>query len=531
MNPDSSPSSVHTPGESWSERRYTAVALVVILISGLFRAVFIRAYDVSTDEAWFWLWSTRLDWSYMDHPPLVAYVVWAIRQVFGEAAWAWRATAIILSCMAAWLLFCTSRLLFSARAGMWTAAAFACSPLYALLGLVLLPESLLVFWTAVAVYLAAKLLRTGELRLFYPLGLVFGLGMLSNLTALLIPTGVVLFGAASPRHRYWFKRGAPYAGTLLGLLTMAPMLYWNWQHDWAAGRYLFDRIELNELNAQPGLPLVWQTLAVQALCHSPLLWLCLCAGVLAGIRRVWRERDERIGLLLCLIVPLFGLFIVVSTSGDTQPHWPASAYLAAYVLLPGVVFRPGFQWSRLKRALAAATLGLAACMSALLPVSMNYPVLSKTSRYQEKLGILPADAPEPMAQSEGWRQEIRRGLIEIGRRIEGEQGRRPVLLTHLNGIAALLDYYVGDFYEVISVHAQAYQYNIWFDDDDLVDRPVLFVDAELFSRAVGKSGQPEDYYVFDDCRKEDHVIEVVRYDITINRVHAWLCTGYRGVAE
>ena len=505
--------------------------LIIIGLTAVYRALYVGSFDVSTDEAYYWMWSVRLDWGYVDHPPMVAYVMWLANALTDEAPWAWRASAIAISCASSWLVFCTGRKLFSARAGFWAALPLTLSPLYCMaLGFILLPESLLIFWTALALYLAAKMITEHRPALFYPLGAVFGLGLSSNPPAMLIPTGLVLFCLLSKPHRHWFRRKEPYLGVLLGFLVFAPVVYWNWQHDWAGFLFLSERTEVGDANAAPGLGLAWQTIFFQAMYHTPVTFVLLWTGVVLGFRSLRRRADARILLLLCFSLPLLCIFLTVASLRTTQAHWPTSAYLALYVLFPAIAFHEGFRWSRAKRALAAGTLGLAVLPSVLMPVMLGYPLLSVTLEYLEPYVSTPPDAVEPLAQSEGWGREIRAGLIAARERIAAEEGEPPVILTHFNVLAGLLSYYLRDVCEVVSVHAQARQYNVWYDDDDLRDRSVLFVSAELFDRPSAGSGRPEDYYSFGECN-ELPAIEVVRHGRLINRVHLWLCRGYNGPAQ
>lgn len=506
-------------------------ALLVIGLAALYRALWIGWFDAGPDEAYYWAWSTRLDWGYVDHPPLVAYVLWLVRWVSGEAPWGWRATAILLSATGTWLVFCAGRTLFSERVGYWAAVGLSVSPLYSMgLGVMLLPESLLVFWTAVALYLAAKLLTTNRLALFYPLGAAFGLGMLSNPPALLIPAGLVLFGLISKQHRRWFGHKEPYLGVLLGLAIFSPAVFWNWQHDWAGVGFLSERTAISTDTGEPGLQLAWQSVFSQALCHTPLVFVMLWAGTVGAIRRVLRGRGDPLLLLLCFSLPVVIVFHIMATFRATLAHWPSSAYLAAYVAASAVLFHDRFVWSRSKKALAGLTLGIAIAISASMPLLLVYPVASKVLEHLRVYVSVPPEAIEPMAQSAGWGEEIRDGLLQQRQRLADEAGQPPVILTHFNVLAGLLSYHLRDDCEVVAVHAQARQYNIWFDDNDLRDKPILFVSAELFDRAAAGGGRPQDYYDFEECT-EQPPIEVVRRGITINRVHLWRCAGYQGPIE
>ena len=504
------------------------MVLLIIGLTVVYRAVGIGLFDAGPDETYYWTWSTKLAWGYVDHPPMVAYVLWLVRWVSGEAPWGWRATAILLSGGGAWLIFCVGRMLFSQRVGRWAAVGLSVSPLYSMgLGAMLLPESLLVFWTALALYLAAKLLTTKRLVLFYPLGVVFGLGLLSNPPALLIPAGLVLFGLISKQHRFWFGNKEPYLGILLGLALFAPVVLWNWQHDWAGVGFLSERTAIRTHTGNPGLQLAWQSLFFQALYHTPLVFLMLWAGTIGAIRKVLRGRDDPLLLLLCFSLPVIIVFHVMATFRATLGHWPSSAYLAVYLIAPAILLHERFVWSRWKAACATMAIAVPVAISAVIPLLLVYPVTSLIVDRLQSYVSIPPEVIEPMAQSAGWGEEIRDGLLQQRRRIAAEGGQPPVILTHFNVLAGLLSYHLRDDCEVAALHAQARQFNIWFDDNDLYGKPILFVSAELFDRAAAGGGRPQDYYQFEECL-ELPSIEVVRRGMIINRVRLWQCTGYQG---
>ena len=46
----------------------------VVTAAVLFRAAAAGTAPLIDDEAYYWLWAQRLDWGYLDHPPLIAWL-------------------------------------------------------------------------------------------------------------------------------------------------------------------------------------------------------------------------------------------------------------------------------------------------------------------------------------------------------------------------------------------------------------------------------------------------------------------------
>src|SRR5574342_803708 len=56
-------------------RRALLAVVAIAAATALLRAFAFRGLDLYTDEAYYWLWSTRPAAGYFDHPPMVAWLV------------------------------------------------------------------------------------------------------------------------------------------------------------------------------------------------------------------------------------------------------------------------------------------------------------------------------------------------------------------------------------------------------------------------------------------------------------------------
>jgi 4-amino-4-deoxy-L-arabinose transferase-like glycosyltransferase len=59
-------------------------AFVVIALLTAYKLWLCTTFDVSGDEAHYWMWSQQPDWSYYSKPPLVAYVIGLGTALFGD---------------------------------------------------------------------------------------------------------------------------------------------------------------------------------------------------------------------------------------------------------------------------------------------------------------------------------------------------------------------------------------------------------------------------------------------------------------
>src|SRR5512138_1695590 len=75
------------------DRRADRLAVAVVAAATAFHVVYAGFLALSPQEAYYWTWSRRLDLSYFDHPPLVAWTIRAATELFGQSERAIRLAA------------------------------------------------------------------------------------------------------------------------------------------------------------------------------------------------------------------------------------------------------------------------------------------------------------------------------------------------------------------------------------------------------------------------------------------------------
>ena len=104
-------------------------------------------------------------------------------------------------------------------------------------GLLITPDAPLAAAWAAALYFLHRALVGGEARAWVGVGVALGMGMLSKYTIALLGPAALLFCLLDARARAWFLRPQPYAAVLLAALLFAPVVWWNYTHDWASFRF------------------------------------------------------------------------------------------------------------------------------------------------------------------------------------------------------------------------------------------------------------------------------------------------------
>ena len=295
-------------------RHYLALAALVLL-----HLVVGAALGLSVDEAHYLLYALHPALSYFDHPPLVGWLQWPLVNL-GAPVWllrllpglVWVAT-VLSAYRLALRLSAANAAPQPGAAGLWTLAVLALAPLLHVLGLGLLPDTLLMLWGILIMGQTWRLMQQDALQArgaWLLWGLLLGLAGLSKYTAIFLALASAWCLLAA--HGLRVLR-APWAwlGLLLALLLVAPVALWNAQHDWISFRY----------QASHGAGGAWEALhllrfaLVQLLAFGPLL--------LWGLRKSGRGGVLRAFFWIPLVV-----LALLSGGGSSLPHWTAPAWVA-----------------------------------------------------------------------------------------------------------------------------------------------------------------------------------------------------------
>ena len=313
---------------------------------------------VIDDEAYYWLWARHLAWGYVDHPPMIAWLI-ALTTRVGDSAFAIRLSPLILGGLTTYVLFLLGREMFNERAGIAAAVLFQVVPVLAGAGLLATPDAPLLLCWAAALRFAWQAVA-GRPGRWLAAGAVVGLGLLSKVPMVLLPAGLVLYVVLrSPRSlRAWQM----YAAAVLAAALFSPVIIWNARHGWAGLDYVLRGRLSVESSAVVGLTGIGKLLEEQ----MPFALLLLPAYVWALVAP-FRRRSEPMTFLALTTLPAL-VFPFIPAYAGAWPHgnWLAPAYLAYSIVLGAI-------WTRTVAVLAAVNgaaivAGLLASVIPILPL-------------------------------------------------------------------------------------------------------------------------------------------------------------------
>lgn len=208
---------------------------IFTIISFTFIIRFLALYynNLLVEEAYYWDYSQHFDFSYLDHPPMVAFLIKISTAFLGLNEFAVR-----ISTFFCWLLavFFNVKLtnLIKPNAGKYTFFLLSILPFFFLHSLVITPDAPLIACWSASLYYLYRVLVLGENTKWYWAGLWLGLGMLSKYTIVLLGLSTFIYIVSIPNARHWFLKKEPYLCILIVTLLFTPVIYWNATHEWVS---------------------------------------------------------------------------------------------------------------------------------------------------------------------------------------------------------------------------------------------------------------------------------------------------------
>jgi dolichol-phosphate mannosyltransferase len=312
---------------------------IVLLL--VLRFVSAATINLSPQETYYWNYSIHPDLSYLDHPPMVAWVIRAGTLLLGKSEIGVRIGGLWLVVVSTLLINALGRLWFSRRAGLWAALLFQLIPGYFIYGLIITPDAPLICFWLLTMYLVSIAVLKNRPSTWYWAGAALGFAMLSKYTALFLVPSVLLFLLADREHRKWLLRKEPYLAFFLSLLLFSPVILWNYQHQWVSFAFQFSRRFLGEEYKGAGFdpellisharhPFI-ESLGIQV---GEFFVTYLAVLVLSfGVALYFTTKDQGSRWKFCLFFsfPFLVFFAVYCIGSKVNANWPLPGYLALLI--------------------------------------------------------------------------------------------------------------------------------------------------------------------------------------------------------
>jgi 4-amino-4-deoxy-L-arabinose transferase-like glycosyltransferase len=366
------------PSPSGDERRVAAALFTLIAALAILRLLAAQSVHLTEDEAYYRLWAQHPRLGYYDHPPMVAWWIWAGIKLTGDTALGVRLLPVASSLLTTLMVYDIGAKMGRGRMGLAAALLYNATLTVgagAIMAIPDVPASL--FWV-LALWALVRIEESACWWLFA--GAAAGLACLSKYSALFLAPGVLLWLALTPPGRRRLASPWPWAAAAIAALIFSANVSWNAHHQWLTFAKQFGRVSPGRFAPR----YLGEFLGAQFLLLNPAV--AILAG--AGAIKAWRGRRERASAIPVLAAassaPFIAYLLLHSLHDRVQAHWPVPLYPAA-ALLAAFAAEGALGWR--KRLARVAPIGIA-----LTAIALAYMALPR--------GVMPKG--DPADQLRGW---------------------------------------------------------------------------------------------------------------------------------
>ncbi len=373
------------------------------------------------DEAQYWFWSRELAFGYYSKPPLIAWIIRGATEICGDSEACIRTPSALFHAGTALAIHGIGKLLFDQRIGFWSGLAYATLPGVTLSSTLISTDAPLLFFVATALWSYLKLADSRSWLWAGLFGAAIGFGFLSKYAMAYFLICMVLAQLGQPKYRRLWSDARFYAGLAIGAAILAPNILWNTQNGFATLSHTADNANWGDSLLHPVAAL--EFIGGQFGVFGPIFFAAFLLFCISWLRdpAVRARNAGAAALLLTFAVPVILLMTFQALLSRAHANWAAFAYVAATVLMTGVLLREG--WTRLFQA------SLALHLAVFVLVSVGGILAGRIS--------LPGGS-DPYARVLGWK-----ALAEAAAE-QARAGGFKTIATDKRALAAELFYYLRE---------------------------------------------------------------------------------------
>ena len=328
-------------------------------------------YGYHRDELYYLASGYHPAFGYVDYPPLTPMLARLDSQLLGNSPWMLRLLPSLVGASLVVLIALIARELGGGRRAQILAALAAATSLL-LLGTNWLFQTVTFdeLWWIASIYVFARLLRTGDARLWVAIGGLLGLGLETKLTIVGLGIGLAAALIVTPLRRQLRTRW-PWLGLLVALVLWVPNLLWQQLNGWPTLEFLRGHGEVIQAAVQGSMSLNFDSGGVLAfIAFQPVLIGIVTIPLwLMGWYFLFRHARWRPLGVAALVA-----FLVYLPVGKAYYPGPLIPVLLAAGCVQLEVTTAKRGWSRLPAVAAAAMV-----LQALLALPILIPVVPQSS--------------------------------------------------------------------------------------------------------------------------------------------------------
>lgn len=474
----------------WRCRLILLALILWAVVPRLFYLNSPQALDLSPDEAQYWVWSRQLDWSYYSKGPMVALIIRASTEIFGNTMAAVRYPAVLIGVLMTLMTYGLTKKLFgSERIALGAVALNYFVPMFIAGSMLMtIDPPFVLFWSAATYALCIALFDNKKWA--WPLiGLCIGLSFLAKYTAFVFFLGMLVVLIS---NRAWWKHWKGlFVAVLIASLCTLPVIYWNWKNGWASAHHVGADTTNGFNPAQP-----FEFIGGQLAVIGPLLAILMVAAFILALRKpqpgVNPEHHAKARVLVLTVLPYAAIIFSMPFFTNAQLNWTAPIFFVALIvtawflsikLASPATWKPwrGFLWGTVVFGLVLMPVAhnvrmlypafawfLRDVQGKFVPTRANEPEKFLMTEEQKKKNMVSVRRFDPTARLLGWRELA----LELDKRRLASVGEDAFFMVDDYAEASEIAFYapghpktyvMGPYIEDPSRRGRSSQWDIWPD--------------------------------------------------------------------
>ncbi len=202
----------------------------------LFSALFILPVH---DTYYYFTWSQKLQLSYLDGPPLIAYLIYITTYIFGNTFFAINIISVICLLGSGYLIYQILKDNQNTQAAtigllIWLTYPFA-STRFIITSMTL--DGIEATTSLLIIYFVNKLILSNNKKYIYLIGIAVGLSLIAKYNNILLIIALIIYMLSHKTYRQYLFSYQFIISIIIALVIFSPVLIWNYQHDFASFKY------------------------------------------------------------------------------------------------------------------------------------------------------------------------------------------------------------------------------------------------------------------------------------------------------
>jgi len=432
----------------------TAIVAYVALVRIVLYFVAGRNYGYFRDELYYLACGEHPAWGYVDQPPLIAWITWLLQHTIGTSLWALRLLPALAGAATVAMAGLLARELGGRRWAMFLAAlATLLAPVSLGLSHIFTMNAFdPVFWIAIA-WLVVRVGKTGDERLWIPLGALVGVAILNKYAILFwisgLVVGVVLTPLRLSLRRRWF-----WFGTALAALIALPNFLWEWRRQFPFLQLMHNvRESGRDISLPPFLYLKAQ---------AEMLGYVAAILVIAAVVYFFSKQGRATRALgWAFLIFLAEMMVLHGKTYYVAPVYPM-LFAAGAVWIENATRRRALMWAK-----PALVLGILAVSGIYAPTILPLLSVPHFLAYEHKMGIEQPKfehskqgvLPQLYADMFGW-EEMAQRVGAYYQTLSPEERRKTAIFANNYGDGGAIDFF-GPKYGLPKAIGGHQNYWIW----------------------------------------------------------------------